>query len=126
MRFVRSKVFLGVAAGAILLLAVVLAMGALFKDPSAGLFEVSLVNDTSQMVIIQTPCSLEVPKCFYKTYRTLEPGESASVATSDGNVEQHYRVVSQAGNVIGCLPLKFAKVELGTRVKVSNAITTCS
>src|ERR1700681_3536822 len=79
-------------------------------DPGEGLFDVRLVNDTSQEVIIQRPCTVDQPPCQYATYRDLTPGAVADVATSDRNEDQRYRVVTSSGELLGCLPLRFRTV----------------
>lgn len=104
-------------------------VGALDKffpgDPGEGLFDVRLVNDTAQEVIIQRPCTVDQPPCQYATYRDLLPGASAEVATSDRNEDQRYRVVTPSGALVGCLPLRFNTVEQGVIVDLSQALRSC-
>jgi hypothetical protein len=119
---------LSAVAAIVLIVVVVLSLQAfvLPGDPGEGLFDVTLINDTSHEVIVQTHCSVDVPPCEYKDYRDIAPGTSASVATADGNQDQHYRVVTTSGNVVGCLPLKFPTVAQGATVLLSKALAPCS
>jgi hypothetical protein len=114
--------------GIVVIVAVVLSLQAFVRpgDPGEGLFDVRLINDTSHEVIVQTPCTDDVPPCEYRNYRDIAPGTSASVATADGNQDQHYRVVTTSGEVIGCLTLKFPTVEPGAAVLLSKALAPCS
>jgi hypothetical protein len=112
----------------LVIVALVLALKAFVRpgDPGEGLFDIRLINDTSHEVIVQTPCTDDVPPCEYRNYRDIAPGMSASVATADGNQDQKYRVVTPSGDVIGCLPLKFPTVEQGATVLLSKALAPCS
>jgi hypothetical protein len=119
---------------AVLILAAVLVLGAALVgvldkyfpgDPGEGLFDVRLVNDTSQEVLVQRPCTVDQPPCQYATYRDLVPGAAADVATSDRNDDQHYRVVTPSGVLVGCLPLRFQTVQQGVTVELSQALRSC-
>jgi hypothetical protein len=102
-------------------------MGLLFgPGPGEGQFDVKLVNDTSGEVIIQTQCVVDVSACDYKTYRTIEPGASAPVRTSQFNEDQHYRVVDASGKVLGCLALRYRRVEEAATVKLAEQLGNCS
>lgn len=121
----RLAVFSLIAA-LILAVALMAALERLFPgDPGEGLFDVTLVNDSSREVIIQRLCTVDQPPCQYTTYRDLAPGTSTVVATSDGNQDQHYRVVTTDGQLVGCLPLKFQTVHEGAIVDLSQAMTNC-
>jgi hypothetical protein len=112
----------------VLMVALVLALKAFVRpgDPGERLFDIRLINDTSHEVIVQTPCTDDVPPCEYTNYRDIAPGTSASVVTADGNQDQKYRVVTTSGEAIGCLPLKFPTVESGATVWLSKALAPCS
>jgi len=94
-------------------------------DPGQGIFEVRLVNDTVNEVVIQRHCAVEQPPCEFTNYRDIAPGASAFVATADGDQDQHYRVITPQGIVVGCLPLRFRTVQQGATVMLSRALAPC-
>jgi hypothetical protein len=129
MASIQAKwILLGVGIVAIACVTLIVVLGLLSKGPGPGegLFDVQLTNDTSEQVVVQTRCLVDVPPCDYKTYRTLKPGASAPVRTSEANVDAHYRVVDSSGRVLGCLALRYRRVEEGATVKLSEELGNCS
>jgi len=94
-------------------------------DPGEGLFDVKLVNDTNEEIVVQRHCAVELPRCEYTTYRDILPAGSAWVATDNRNQDQGYRAVSTHGKVVGCLPLRFATVAQGATLKLTKALVPC-
>jgi len=94
-------------------------------DPGEGLFDVKLVNDTNEEIVIQRHCTVELRPCEFTTYRDILPAGSAWVATDNRNQDQGYRAVSTNGKVVGCLPLRFATMAQGATLKLTKALVPC-
>jgi hypothetical protein len=100
-----------------------------FRGPGEGTFNVQLVNDTSEEVVLQGPCTTEVPKCDYRVFpgSDLNPGASVRLGTSiyHGDIVGPFRAVDTSGHVLGCVPLLFDRVQDGLTVKFSEQLVPC-
>lgn len=86
-------------------------------------FNLSIKNDTSQAVDVGA-CNHDSCQSFAYTIR-LRPGRSGNSAQDPDGVFRPMEVQSQAGAVLGCLPIQLSKVPPTTTVIDISRMVPC-
>jgi hypothetical protein len=102
----------------LLLLPAVLVTGLTSCDPTEDVFAVSIANDSAQTVTLKQCDS--TCQTVHHTY-TIRPGSSVTVNATSENLDEYFSVSNPAGNLLGCLNLKYATKEPNVRVPISSA-----
>jgi hypothetical protein len=97
-----------------------ISVGCQSVDPTEQFFNISLVNDTSQAVVLRQCDDTGCTKLGDAA--TVQPGSALIRSISDRGYTTRWAVLSVKGRRIGCLPLRFTVRYDVLKVPVSRSV----